>query len=162
MTHEEKESIQHQIENLQRQLREDNEEKWIAEARSAEAEYLGRYFLDEKTGVLYHPVCILTPECPYQIWTVVINPISAYAYKPNTHKMYFGDKYTYWLHYTPMYCTRVFHKRFAQLTELTEQEFNDAAEVAFKLMWNQVHETFTIDNFKQKVTHYYDEAAHLA
>lgn len=164
MTDEERKTLEEQYEKLQSELRQEKKEKWLTDARSNEAKYLGRYFLDEKSGALYHPVCVLTPECPYQLWCVVINPAPAYSYKPNMHKMYFGpeDRYSYWLYYNPMYCKRVFHAYFTHMRELTQEEFDVAAKAAFMQMWEQVHDSFTLDNFKEKVTHYYDAVSHLA
>ena len=39
---------------------------------------------------------------------------------------------------------------------MTKEEFDVAAKVAFKRMWEQVHETITDANFKEKVKNMYD------
>ena len=40
--------------------------------------------------------------------------------------------------------------------EITKEEFDVAAEAAFRQMWEQVHETITDANFKEKVKNMYD------
>ena len=69
------------------------------------------------------------------------------------------DKYTYWLAYQPMYMKRYFHESFnhdKEMHEITKEEFDVAAEAAFRQMWEQVHETITDANFKEKVKSMYD------
>ena len=70
-----------------------------------------------------------------------------------------ADKYTYWFTYQPIYMKRYFHELFdnnKEMHEMTKEEFDIAAKVAFKRMWEQVHETITDANFKEKVKNMYD------
>ena len=56
---------------------------------------------------------------------------------------------------------RYFHKSFyndKEMHEITKEEFDVAAEAAFKQMWEQIHETITDANFKEKVKSMYDPA----
>ena len=39
---------------------------------------------------------------------------------------------------------------------MTKEEFDIAAEAAFRKMWEQIHETITDANFKEKVKSMYD------
>ena len=159
MTKEERYALQKQIDNLKAQLREADENQFVEDMHAAEEKFLGRYF--EYKGKLIHPVSVLTPECPYQVWCIVIDAAHGFSYKHNLHKAYMGpaDKYTYWLAYQPMYIKRYFHKSFdndKEMHEITKEEFDVAAKVAFKRMWEQVHETITDANFKEKVKSMYD------
>lgn len=159
MTREEKDAIREHIRTLENQLREADEEKFLEDMHAAETQFLGRYF--EYNGKLIHPVSVQTPECPYQIWCIVIDAPHGFSYKPNLHKAYLSsaDKYTYWLSYHPMYIARYFHDTFKHdndMHEITKEEFDKAAEVAFKQMWEQIHETITADNFKEKMKYVND------
>ena len=159
MTKEEKYALQEQINNLKAQLREADEAQFVEDIHAAEEKFLGRYF--EYKGKLIHPVSVLTPECPYQVWCIVIDAPHGFSCKHNLHKVYMGpaDKYTYWLAYQPMYMKRYFHKSFdndKEMHEITKEEFDVAAEAAFRQMWEQVHETITDANFKEKVKSMYD------
>ena len=157
MTKEERYALQEQIDNLKAQLREADENQFVEDMHAAEEKFLGRYF--EYKGKLIHPVSVLTPECPYQVWCIVIDAPHGFSYK--LHKAYMGpaDKYTYWLVFQPMYMKRYFHKSFdndKEMHEITKEEFDVAAEVAFRQMWEQVHETITDANFKEKVKNIYN------
>ena len=159
MTKEERYALQEQIDNLKAQLREADENQFVEDMHVAEEKFLGRYF--EYKGKLIHPVSVLTLECPYQIWCIVIDAAHGFSYKPNLHKVYMGpaDKYTYWFTYQPIYMKRYFHELFdnnKEMHEMTKEEFDVAAKVAFKRMWEQVHETITDANFKEKVKNMYD------
>ena len=66
MTKEQKYALQEQINNLKAQLREADEAQFVEDVHAAEEKFLGRYF--EYKGKLIHPVSVLTPECPYQIF----------------------------------------------------------------------------------------------
>ena len=137
MTKEERYALQKQIDNLKAQLREADENQFVEDMHAAEEKFLGRYF--EYKGKLIHPVSVLTPECPYQVWCIVIDAPHSFSYKPNLHKAYMGpaDKYTYWLTYQPMYMKRYFHESFdnnKEMHEMTKEEFDIAAKVAFKQM----------------------------
>ena len=154
MTKEERHALKKQINNLKARLQEEEENQFIKDMHAAEEKFLGRYF--EYEGKLIHPVSVLTPECPYQVWCIVIDAPHGFSYKHNLHKVYMGpaDKYTYWLAYHPMYMKRYFYKLFdnnKEMHEMTKEEFDVAAKVAFKRMWEQVHETITDANFKEKV-----------
>ena len=156
MTKEEKYALQKQIDNLKAQLREEEENQFVEDMHDAEEKFLGRYF--EYKGKLIHPVSVLTPECPYQVWCIVIDAQHGFSYK---HNLYMGpaDKYTYWLAYQPMYMKRYFHELFnhdKEMHEITKEEFDVAAEAAFRQMWEQVHETITNANFEEKVKSMYD------
>ena len=153
MTKEERYTLQEQIDNLKAQLREADEKQFVENMHAAEEKFLGRYF--EYKGKLIHPVSVLTPECPYQVWCIVIDAPHGFSYKYNL-QAYMGpaDKYTYWLAYQPMYMKRYFHKSFdndKEMHEITKEEFDVAAEAAFRQMWEQIHETITDANFKEKV-----------
>lgn len=54
-----------------------------------------------------------------------------------------------------MYCKRIFYQHFAHLKELTQEKFDVAAKATFTQMRDQIHDSLTLDNFKQKVTHQY-------
>ena len=157
MTKEEKYALQKQIDNLKAQLREEEENQFVEDMHAAEKKFLGRYF--KCKGKLIHPVSVLTRECPYQVWCIVIDTPHGFSYK--LHKAYMGpaNKYTYWLVYQPMYMKRYFHESFnhdKEMHEITKEEFDVAAEAAFRQMWEQVHETITDANFKEKVKSMYD------
>ena len=159
MTKEEKYALQKQIDNLKAQLREADENQFVEDIHAAEEKFLGRYF--EYKGKLIHPVSVLTPECPYQIWCIVIDAARGFSYKRNLHKMYMGpaDIYTYWLGYQPIYMKRYFHESFnydKEMHEITKEEFDVAAKAAFGQIWEQIHETITDANFKEKVKSRYD------
>ena len=156
MTKEERYALKEQIDNLKAQLREADENQFIEDMHAAEEKFLGRYF--KYNGKLIHPVSVLTPECPYQVWCIVIDAPHGFSYK---HTQYIepADKYTYWLAYQPMYMKRYFHKSFdndKEMHEITKEEFDVAAETAFRQMWEQIHETITDANFKEKVKSMYD------
>ena len=157
MTKEEKYALQKQIDNLKAQLREEEENQFVEDMHAAEEKFLGRYF--EYKGKLIHPVSVLTPECPYQVWCIVIDAAHGCSYK--LHKAYMGpaDKYTYWLVYQPMYMKRYFHESFnhdKEMHEITKEEFDVAAEAACRQMWEQSHETIADANCKEKVKSMYD------
>lgn len=156
VTKEERHALSDQIDELKRQLREDDEQKFINEMVAAEDKFLGRYFRDGNK--LVHPISVQTPECPYQIWCLVIDAPQGLKYKPNMHKAYLGpeDKYTYWLYYQPMYIHRYFHTSFKMLEEISAEEFDEAAHAQFDIMWEQIHETIRHDEFKEKVKGHYD------
>lgn len=159
MTKEERYALQEQIDNLKAQLREADENQFVEDMHAAEEKFLGRYF--EYEGKLIHPVSVLTPECPYQVWCIVIDAAHGFSYKHNLHKAYMGaeDKHTCWLAYQPMYMKRYFHKLFdnnKEMHEMTKEEFDVAAEAAFRQMWEQVHETITDANVKEKVKSIYN------
>ena len=142
MTKEEKYALQKQIDNLKAQLREEEEKQFVEDMHAAEEKFLGRYF--EYKGKLIHPVSVLTLECPYQIWCIVIDAAHGFSYKPNLHKVYMGpaDKYTYWFTYQPIYMKRYFHELFdnnKEMHERTKEEFDVAAKVAFRQNWEQDH-----------------------
>ena len=88
MTKEERYALQKQIDNLKAQLREADENQFVEDMYAAEEKFLGRYF--EYKGKLIHPVSVLTLECPYQIWCIVIDAAHSFSYKPNLHKVYMG------------------------------------------------------------------------
>ena len=159
MTKEEKYALQKQIDNLKAQLREADEAQFVEDMHAAEEKFLGRYF--KYKGKLIHPVSALAPGCPYQVWCIVIDAPHGFSYKHNLHKMYMGpaDKYTYWLAYQPIYMKRYFHESFnhdKEMHEITKEEFDVAAEAAFRQIWEQIHETITDANFKEKVKSMYD------
>lgn len=159
MTKEERYALQEQIDNLKAQLREADENQFVEDMHAAEEKFLGRYF--EYEGKLIHPVSVLTPECPYQVWCIVIDAAHGFSYKHNLHKAYMGaeDKHTCWLAYQPMYMKRYFHKLFdnnKEMHEMTKEEFDVAAEAAFRQMGEQVHETITDANVKEKVKSIYN------
>ena len=106
MTKEERYALKEQINNLKAQLQEEEENQFVKDMHAAEEKFLGRYF--EYKGKLIHPVSVLTPECPYQVWCIVIDAPHGFSYKHNLHKVYMrpADKYTYWLTYHPMYIKR--------------------------------------------------------
>lgn len=156
MTKEEKYALQKQIDNLKAQLREDDEQRFVNEMIAAENKFLGRYFKDGDK--LIHPISVQTPECPYQIWCIVIDAPKGLKYKPNTHKVYMGpeDEYTYWLYYQPMYIRKYFHASFKTLEEISAAEFDEVARIQFNTMWEQIHETIKHDEFKEKVKVHYN------
>ena len=86
MTKEERYALKEQINTLKAQLRKEEENQFIKDMHTAEEKFLGRYF--EHKGKLIHPVSVLTPECPYQIWCIVIDAAHGFSYKPNLHKIY--------------------------------------------------------------------------
>lgn len=127
MTKEEKYALQEQIDNLKAQLREADENQFVEDMHTAEEKFLGRYF--ECKGKLIHPVSVLPPEFPYQVWCIVIDAPHGFSYKCYFHKSFDYDK---------------------EMHEITKEEFDVAAEAAFRQMWEQVHETTTDANFKEK------------
>ena len=71
MTKEERYALKEQISNLKAQLREEEENQFEEDMHAAEEKVLGRYL--EYKGKIIHQVSVLTPECPYQVWCIVID-----------------------------------------------------------------------------------------
>lgn len=146
MTKEDMNKIRLEIADLEKKLHNVENAEFIEEVKELEKKYLHKYFKNAG-GTLFHPISVLTPECPYQIWVIALNLNPQYDRTPYHGIESKGKEFRYLLQYEyPFSCLRIPEKYLSSYTEITKEEFDTELRRIFNKVYEDIHTSFSIND----------------